>query len=104
MTVISVLPVAQLDLMFQPRPWPFADERRCDIDAHFAGLRRERPAMWNGRVLLLHAFSIMDGIFRGAYFETDFASLIAWRDWNFPDPAVRNCFAMGALLASDRAF
>ena len=25
---------------------------------------------------------------RGAYLETDFASFIAWRDWDFPDGAV----------------
>ena len=32
------------------------------------------------------------------------ASFIAWRDWGFPDRAVRNCFAAGAIRASDGAF
>ena len=104
MTAIPVVPIARIELTLRPRPWRFADERRRDIDAHFATLKRERPALWNGRVLLLHEFAIADGVFRGDYFETDFASLLAWRDWDFPDPAVRNCFAMGALRASDGAF
>ncbi len=40
----------------------------------------------------------------GAYLETDFASMIAWRDWDFPDKAIRNCFPMAALRSSDGAF
>ena len=86
MSVIPVVPIARLELRLQHRRWPFADERRRDIDAHFAALRRARPALWNGRVLLLDEFSIADGVFHGSWFETDFASLLAWRDWNFPDP------------------
>ena len=57
--------------------------------------------MWNGRVLVLHEFAITDGVLRGAYLETDFASFLAWRDWGYPDQSVRNCFAMGAVRASD---
>jgi 8-oxo-dGTP pyrophosphatase MutT (NUDIX family) len=104
MTKISVVPIERLELIVKARPWPFADERRREIDAYFAALRRKRPALWNGPVLLLHEFAVTDGIFRGAYFETDFASLLAWRDWDFPDRGVRNCFAMGALRANDGAF
>jgi len=29
---------------------------------------------------------------------------MAWRDWGFPDRSVVNCFAMGALRASDGAY
>ena len=43
-------------------------------------------------------------MFSGAYLETDFASFIAWRDWGFPDKAIRNCFAMAALCAADGAY
>ena len=40
----------------------------------------------------------------GAYFETDFASFLAWRDWGFPDQSIRNAFPQAALLAADGAF
>ena len=40
----------------------------------------------------------------GAYSEVDFASFVAWRDWDFPDKSVRNCFAMAALRSADGAF
>src|SRR6202035_3664438 len=38
------------------------------------------------------------------FFETDFASFLAWRDWGFPDSDVFNGFGMGALQSSDGAF
>jgi 8-oxo-dGTP pyrophosphatase MutT (NUDIX family) len=101
---ISIVPVDRLELAYSPRPWPFAVEKRREIDAHFARLQRERPALWNGRVLLLHEFTLAGGVFRGTGFDTDFASFIAWRDWNFRDAQVQNFFGMGALEASDGAF
>ncbi len=104
MTDISVVPLDRLDLAYSPWEWPFARQRRGEIDAHFAKLRREKPEMWNGRVLMLRDFRIAAGVFRGSYFETDFASLLAWRDWDFPDSTVSNSFAMGALRGSDGGF
>jgi 8-oxo-dGTP pyrophosphatase MutT (NUDIX family) len=101
---LAVVPVARLELAFEPRPWPFAEARRAEIDAYFAELRRQKPALWNGRVLLMHRFALSDGTFRGAYLETDYASFLAWRDWDFPDRLVWNCFGMGAVRASDGAF
>jgi hypothetical protein len=99
-----VVRLTRAELRFAPRPWPFAIARRAEIDAHFARLLRERPRAFNGRVLMLREFAIDDGLLRGAYFETDFASFIAWRDWNWPDPSVRNCFGQAALRAADGAF
>ncbi len=100
----ELVPIQRLELRFAPKPWAFAAERRDEIDRYFAQMRRTKPDLWNGRVLLLHQFAIADGVFRGSYLETDFASFLAWRDWAFPDKSVRNCFAMGALRAADGAF
>jgi 8-oxo-dGTP pyrophosphatase MutT (NUDIX family) len=99
-----VVPVERLELAFAPRPWPFAHERADQIAAHFGALCRDNPTLWNGRVLMLHEHAISGAVFKGSYFETDFASMLAWRHWGFPDPAVKNCFAMAALRASDGAF
>jgi hypothetical protein len=104
MNDIPIIPVARLDLCFEAVAWPFAVERRGEIDAHFAKLRVEKPEMWNGRVLLMRRGEIKDGTLAGAYLETDFASFLAWRDWGFPDKTIRNCFPMAALRASDGAF
>jgi 8-oxo-dGTP pyrophosphatase MutT (NUDIX family) len=96
--------VTALDLIFEPFAWSFARERRAEIDAHFADKQREKPRMWNGRVLLGRQPSFAGGLLRASYFETDFASLLAWRDWGFPDRDVFNGFGMGALRGTDGAF
>lgn len=96
--------VTTLDLAVRPIRWPFADEHRDQIAAHFAEKQRERPKLWNGRVLLGRDPVFTGGHLAATYFETDFASFLAWRDWGFPDKAVFNGFGMGALRASDGAF
>jgi 8-oxo-dGTP pyrophosphatase MutT (NUDIX family) len=95
--------VTTLDLRFRPEPWPFAETRRADIDAHFAARQRERP-IWNGRILLARHPVFSGARFSARYFETDFASFLAWRDWGFPDADVFNGFGMGALRCADGAF
>ena len=104
MEAIRVVPIQGLDLSFEPRTSEWAARNRAAIDSHFENVRSRQPAIWNGRVLLLHRCAIADGIFGGAYFETDFASFLYWRDAGFPDRSVWNCFAMGALRARDGAY
>jgi len=103
MTLPVIHRVTTLDLGLRPWPWRFADERRDDIAAHFAVKQREKP-IWNGRVLLARNPTFLGERFSADYFETDFASFLAWRDWGFPDQAVCNGFGMGALRSSDGAF
>src|SRR5687768_7384374 len=104
MTEPRVLSLSRLDLSFAPKPWAFADERRAEIDAYFAAMQRANPRLWNGRVLVMHEHAITGDVLRGAYLETDYASFLAWRNWNFPDRDMNNCFALGALQSSDGAF
>jgi 8-oxo-dGTP pyrophosphatase MutT (NUDIX family) len=95
--------VTTLDLAFEPRPWPFAQERRAEISAHFAIKQREKP-IWNGRILLGRNPVFAGERFSASFFEADFASFLAWRDWGFPDASVFNGFGMGALRGADGAF
>ncbi|MFY9956366.1 NUDIX hydrolase [Bradyrhizobium sp.] len=96
--------ITTLDLPVRPWPWPFAGERRAEIDAHFADKQREKPKIWNGRVLLGRNPQFLGEHFGADYFETDFASFLAWRDWRFADIGVFNGFGMGALRSVDGAF
>jgi 8-oxo-dGTP pyrophosphatase MutT (NUDIX family) len=99
----SLFRVERLDLSFSPKPWDFANERRAEIDAYFAALQREKPKIWNGRVLLLHHQLVSDGVFKGDYLETDYASFAAWAAWGRPHAGVRDCFGAAAVVASDGA-
>lgn len=96
--------VSALDLVVEPWEWPFAEERRAEIAAHFELKQREKPAIWNGRVLLGRNPVFSGERLSAGYFETDFASFLAWRDWGFPDRDVFNGFGMGALRCRDGAF
>jgi 8-oxo-dGTP pyrophosphatase MutT (NUDIX family) len=96
--------VTQLDLKFGTWTWPFAQARRADIDAHFALKQAEKPKLWNGRILLARNPAFTAGCFSAEYFEADFASFLAWRDWGFADKSVFNGFGMGALRSNDGAF
>lgn len=95
--------VTTLDLGFARSPWPFANERCADIEAHFAVKKREKP-IWNGRILLGRDPEFSAERFSARYFDADFASFLAWRDWGFPDASVFNGFGMGALRCSDGTF
>lgn len=100
----EIVRIRRLELAFAPRPWQFAEARRSEIARYFGRLQQRKPAVWNGRILLLHDHVIAGDVFHGAYLETDYASFVAWRDWGFPDATVRNCFSLGALRASDGGF
>jgi 8-oxo-dGTP pyrophosphatase MutT (NUDIX family) len=96
--------VTTLDLKVEPWAWPFAHQRRDEIDAHFAEKQRDKPALFNGRILLGRDPSFVAGHLAANYFETDFASMLAWRDWGYPDDTIFNGFGMGALRSADGAF
>jgi 8-oxo-dGTP pyrophosphatase MutT (NUDIX family) len=100
----SIFHIDGLELSFAPKAWAFSVERRAEIDAYFEALRREKPALWNGRVLLLHHQIVEHGVLRGEYLETDYASFAAWQHWGRPPAGVHDCFGAAAILTADGAF
>lgn len=104
MTLPLIHRVATLELEVKPWSWPFAQARRADIDEHFKERQREKPTIWNGRVLLGRNPRFDGEHLTASYFEIDFASFLAWRDWGFPNRDVFNGFGVGALRCADGAF
>ena len=100
----SIFHIGRLDLSFAPKTWTFAAERRAAIDAYFEAVRREKPTLWNGRILLLHRQVVEQDVLRGQYLETDYASFAAWRHWGRPAAGVRDCFSAAAMRSVDGAF
>jgi 8-oxo-dGTP pyrophosphatase MutT (NUDIX family) len=101
---LPVIAIDRLELGHAPYDWPFSRTCRGEIDAYFAELRRHAPALWNGRMLLMKDHAIAGGTLRGTFFETGYADFLYWRDHDFPDRAVINCFGMGALRSNDGAY
>jgi hypothetical protein len=104
----GIFSVARLQTAFRPGPWDFAREEAARIDAHWRERKAAQPKLFDGRVLLLRGGEIVatpeGNLFRGVFFETDFRNFLAWRDFDFPDRDVYNCFSMAALRAKDGAF
>src|SRR6185312_12522634 len=105
---VRLLEVGELDFAFEPSRWPFAERRAAGIAAHWARLTKARPALFNGRVLLLGRRKIEAGrngtlALRGAFFETDYADFLAWEEFGEPGEAIDNCFSMAALRSVDGA-
>lgn len=100
----DVIRIETLDLSLGNYDWAFARERRAEIAAHFEAAQQQKPALWNGRVLLMHQRAFSGTTLRGQYFETDFANFMALRDFGFPDRSVANCFALGVLQGSDGGY
>lgn len=101
---VGTVPLDRVEVTVEPWRWEFAVARRAEIERHFAERQRRQPALWNGRALLLHRYAVDNGVLRGACFETDYASFLAWRDWGFADRGVFNVFAAAALRSADGAY
>jgi hypothetical protein len=101
----SVVHVDRLEMVYEPRRWAYADDNRPAIDALFAAAREKKPALFNGRVLVMHRWTIDKGVLRGGFMETDYASFTYWIASGRPEAAgVQDCFGAAAIMSADGAF
>ena len=104
---ISITPIRTVTARRIDFDWPFRRERAGEIATHWQAMKAEKPAMFNGQVLLQCRGEINADGFSADYFELDFASFIAWHRWGYPQQGgaqIRNGFAMGALRGRDGAY
>jgi 8-oxo-dGTP pyrophosphatase MutT (NUDIX family) len=104
-----VVEVAELDFSIEPARWRFAEAEAEAIAAHWTRLCELKPAVYDGRILLLKRRELIrqaDGELKlqGSFFETGYADFVAWRAFGHPGEPVENCFAMAALRGADGAF
>jgi 8-oxo-dGTP pyrophosphatase MutT (NUDIX family) len=101
---VTLVEVSGVSAKLQPFDWPFARDRRDEIDAIWARRIAAQPKLFNGQVLIQHHAETAHGIHRAAYCFTDYASFVAWRDLGWPGEPMKNGFAMAALRSADGAF
>jgi 8-oxo-dGTP pyrophosphatase MutT (NUDIX family) len=103
----SIIPIRTVTARRVDFDWPFRRERSGEIAAHWQATKAEKPAMFNGQVLLQCRGELSGDSFSADYFELDYASFIAWHRWGYPQQGsaqIRNGFAMGALRSRDGAY
>jgi 8-oxo-dGTP pyrophosphatase MutT (NUDIX family) len=83
--------------------WEFAHDRGGAVADHWLRRRAANSALYDGIVLLANRVEACGESLEVDFFETRFSRFLAWRDFDFPDRAIHNCFAMPALRSSDGA-
>ncbi len=101
---VEIVALSDIDARYEPAPWPFAEERKAEIDAIWAKASADKPKMFNGTVLMQHWWRIERGVLKAGYAPVSYASFIAWPQLGKPGPERRNGFSMAALRSADGAF
>lgn len=100
---MQVQKLRRCDLTLGEGAWPFETERAAEIREHWRDAVAEKPAMWDGRVLLMTEWSLADGVLDGRFADVAYSSYHAWKTWGFPDASVVNCFGSAMILSGDGA-
>jgi 8-oxo-dGTP pyrophosphatase MutT (NUDIX family) len=103
-TGCPLVPITAVEAKLAPFDWPWARANADRIAAHWEARRAAVPALFNGPVLLSSRQAVAQGVLRADYFRTEYRTFLAFKEFGFPDPAVRNGFAMAALRGADGAF
>jgi len=98
---MPVYPILALDLQLTADPWDFALAERQRIDAHWVTLTAANPGLWNGEVLMCSKVTLADGEFCARFIRSDFASLVAWRDWGLQATDAFNVFGSAVVVSAD---
>jgi 8-oxo-dGTP pyrophosphatase MutT (NUDIX family) len=101
---IEIRRVSRVEACCRPFDWTWPKQNRDFVEENWKRRTAGKPQMFNGRVLLLQDVAFEQDLCRNTYFEADYADFVAWIDKGYPDPAIANGFAMGALRGSDGAY
>lgn len=101
---VTITPARRVEARMVAHDWAWARENRKRIAAHWEARRAARPAMFNGTALMLRRFDLADGVLTAELFETEYAALIALKDWGFPDGSVLNVFASAVPRTADGTY
>ncbi len=92
--------VQSCELKVVDADWPFARAHAAQIDAYWQRRSAENPAYFNGRIYMMGAHRIADGVLHGTLFPVEFKAFLYWKDHGAPDRSVRDAFG-SALIRSD---
>lgn len=102
--VRSTAVVCRLEIAIAAHEWRFPHDHADRIEAHWSALRRRKPGLFDGAVLLFRDLAVEGDRLVGSAFVVGYKSFLCWRDFGYPGERVHNLFAMPALRASDGAY
>jgi 8-oxo-dGTP pyrophosphatase MutT (NUDIX family) len=101
---MRIVTVRLLELPIVDHHWPWREDNADRIAERWARSLEAKPALFDGRVLMMRGGAAAADLYEANFFETDFSAFLAWQDLGFPDKSVRNGFGMAALRGSDGGF
>lgn len=97
-----ILPVDAVDVRLVKEPHPFELENAEAIALNWAGEIAARPALFDGRVVLLSSLGYAGRVLTGICHEIGFSTFLYWRKLK-PVPSAEHAFAHAMLISSDNA-
>lgn len=94
--------VSRVELRVVAEPWPWAQARRIDINAHWARAIINRPNYFNGVVHLAKRATFDGDTLTVDLIATDFKSYLFWRETGFADTGVVDPFGSALVQSLDR--
>ncbi|MGL4290626.1 MAG: NUDIX hydrolase [Phreatobacter sp.] len=81
--------------------WTYAETHAEAIRSAWDQWIADKPAMFNGRVLLLAEGAAEGDVFRGRYMAVDYAEFLHFMRYGAADGSTRNAFALAGLTSAD---
>lgn len=93
--------IAQCTLTVSGDAWPFAEERKSEIEAYWEASRAKRPKLFNGVIFVVANCELAAGTFSGALLRTDFKSFLYWKESGYPDTSVCDAFGSAVIRSAE---
>lgn len=97
-----ILPIAEADIVVDPAPHPYELAHREAIVANWDLEKAEKPALFNGKVMLFSSIRWADERLDARCHTTNYATFMHWRRMR-PDTSAEHLFAHAMPVSSDGA-
>ncbi len=98
----EIVSVQSCDLSVTDAPWAWAKDNASAIKRFWNKAIVDKPALFNGQVLVMGRHTLSDGCLTGEVHETDYASFLYCKDKGLPAEAgIRNVFGCAVVRSSE---
>lgn len=98
----AVFPVSRIDVGVADEPHPYSRTHRTEIADNWDLEAAANPALFDGRMLLMRALDIRDGVISGECHVVPFSAFLLWRKTR-PAGAAFHLFGLPVIVSSDGA-
>ncbi|MEM7776001.1 MAG: hypothetical protein AAF732_10360 [Pseudomonadota bacterium] len=98
---VRVNRVRSLRVTANDEDWLFARDNADKIAAHWQTRVAQNPAFFNGKILMLRDWRVIEDAFTATAVSVDFAAFLYWREQAPDDRSVTHVFGTAAIVLAD---